>query len=137
MEFNATFLVSVISFIIFVFIMNTIFYKPLEKIISEREKLVTDTLNEAKNLKDTSLRLIEEREQKLTDVSIKSKDYLTKKLEEANKNSKEQLVNAKTNSLEKIANGKIAIEKEKKVAKLTIEKHIEDLANEIIKKVTE
>ena len=36
MEFNATFFVTAISFIVFTFIMNKIFYTPLTKVIDER-----------------------------------------------------------------------------------------------------
>ena len=35
MEFNATFLVSAISFIVFTFVMNKIFYNPLGRVISK------------------------------------------------------------------------------------------------------
>ena len=48
MEFNATFIITAISFIIFVFLMNTILYRPLEKIVDERaKKQNSDTLNNA------------------------------------------------------------------------------------------
>lgn len=45
MEFNATFLVSAVSFIVFVFIMNAILYKPVLKIMEERKEYLND--NEA------------------------------------------------------------------------------------------
>ncbi len=137
MEFNATFLVSVISFIVFVFIMNTIFYKPLEKIITEREKLVADTLNDAKNTKEKSEKLIQEREEKLTKAAVESKEHVAKSLEKANKKAKEQLNNAKTDSFKKIAEEKLNIEKERENATKILDSHIQDLANEIVKKVTE
>ena len=137
MEFNATFLVSAISFVIFVFIMNAIFYKPLEKIITEREKLVSDTLNDAKNTREKSAKLIQEREEKLTKVAIESKEYIAKNLEKANKKAKVQLSNSKNDSFKKIANEKSNIEKEKEEAAKILDKHIQNLANDIVKKVTE
>ena len=48
MEFNATFIISAISFIVFTLIMNAIFYKPLQKVVSERQKFIDETLEEAK-----------------------------------------------------------------------------------------
>lgn len=137
MEFNATFLVSAISFVIFVFIMNAIFYRPLEKIITERENLVSDTLNDAKNTREKSEKLVQEREEKLTKAAVESKEYVANSLEKANKKAKEQLTNAKENSFKKIADEKINIEKEKEKAIQVLDSHIQDLANEIIKKVTE
>lgn len=49
MEFNATFLISAISFILFTLIMNKIFYKPLERVMDERQKFIDDTKSDAKN----------------------------------------------------------------------------------------
>lgn len=48
MEFDATFLIAVISFVVFVFIMNKIFYAPVLRIMQERQKLVSDNFNSAR-----------------------------------------------------------------------------------------
>ena len=136
MEFNATFLVSVISFIIFVFIMNTIFYKPVGKIISDRENLISDTLNEAQKNREISKKLIEERDKKLVDASIQSKEYLSQEIEKANLKSKEEIALAKQTSFEKIEKEKTNIETDKQNAEKELESHINNLADEIIKKVT-
>ena len=136
MEFNATFLVSVISFIIFVFIMNTIFYKPVGKIISDRENLISDTLNEAQKNREICKKLIEERDKKLVDATIQSKEYLNQKIEKANLKSKEEIALAKQTSFEKIEKEKTNIETDKQNAEKELESHINNLADEIIKKVT-
>ncbi len=52
MEFDATFLLSVISFVVFVFIMNRIFYAPVLRIIQERQKFVDDNYTSAKETKN-------------------------------------------------------------------------------------
>jgi len=95
MEFNATFLVSAISFLVFVFLMNKIFYAPLENIINEREKLVDDTLNDAKNSRNEAARLLEERESKLTKASEDSKNIINKKVTTSNDEAKKLTLEAK------------------------------------------
>ncbi len=55
MEFDATFLISVISFIVFVFIMNKIFYAPILKIMQERQHLVDENFNSAREVKNETL----------------------------------------------------------------------------------
>lgn len=40
LEFNATFFIAMISFIIFMIIMNAILYKPLDRIVRERRDLI-------------------------------------------------------------------------------------------------
>ena len=47
MEFNATFLVSIISFLVFMFLMNKILYAPMEKIIAERQSFIDSNFNNA------------------------------------------------------------------------------------------
>ena len=62
MEFNATFLISAISFVVFTFIMNAIFYKPLTEIIEEREKFINKTLDDAKNSQNIAQELLKNKE---------------------------------------------------------------------------
>lgn len=61
MEFNATFLVSAISFIVFVFIMNTVLYRPVIRIMEERQAFLD------KNEKDTE------------DANRQAEEFATKK----------------------------------------------------------
>ena len=42
LEFNGTAIVLAISFVIFVILENFIFYKPLKKILDERENYIAD-----------------------------------------------------------------------------------------------
>ena len=47
LEFNATFLVAMISFIVFMVIMNSILYKPLARIAKERESIINSNYDNA------------------------------------------------------------------------------------------
>ena len=51
MEFDATFIIATISFIVFVLIMNRIFYAPILKIMQERQNLVEENYSSAKATK--------------------------------------------------------------------------------------
>lgn len=52
MEFDATFLIAAISFVVFVFIMNMVFYAPVMKIMQERNSVVEENFNSAKALNE-------------------------------------------------------------------------------------
>lgn len=65
MEFNGTFLVSIISFIVFVFLMNKILYSPMEKIVSQRKNFIDDNINTANENNKKADELSVEREEKL------------------------------------------------------------------------
>ena len=45
-EFNATFLVAMISFVVFIIIMNAILYKPILSIIEERQAYIDKNNND-------------------------------------------------------------------------------------------
>ena len=135
MEFNATFLVSAISFILFVFLMNKIFYAPLTDIISEREKLVDDTLNEAKNSWDTASGLLAERESKLNKAYDDSKKLISESVENANLQAKERTQQAKNNSVNEINRQKANLSDENDWIKSNLDNTVKDLEEVITSKI--
>lgn len=52
LEFNATFFIAMISFVIFMVIMNAILYKPLERIVKERQDLIDNNHQKAQTAKE-------------------------------------------------------------------------------------
>ncbi len=133
MEFNATFLVSAISFLVFVFLMNKIFYAPLTNVIIEREKLVDDTLNEAKNSKDEALNILKEREDKLNKAYNDSKKLISDSVENANLKSKEMTQKAKSDSVAEINKQKESLKQEND--SLDLNATVNDLAQTITAKI--
>ena len=65
MEYNATFLASIISFLVFVFLMNKILYSPMEKIVKERQKFIDENFNSADENYKKADGLEHQREEKL------------------------------------------------------------------------
>ncbi len=51
MEFDATFIIALISFICFVFIMNKIFYAPILKIMNDRQVFVENNYKESETIR--------------------------------------------------------------------------------------
>ena len=100
MEFNATFLVSAISFIIFTIIMNIIFYKPIEKVMNEREKFINDAKNDAINSNARADAILKDREAKLDKSVSDSKKLVADKVNAANENSRSMTAQAKEKSRE-------------------------------------
>ena len=58
-EFNATFIIAMLSFVIFILIMNAVFYQPVLNIIRKREDYIQsnyeDSANSEKNAKQILL----------------------------------------------------------------------------------
>ena len=135
MEFNATFLVSAISFIVFVFLMNKIFYAPLEKIIIKREQLVDDTLNEAKISRDNALSLLQEREDKLIKASNDSKSIVNNMVSVANENARTKTAEAKNSSIEQLKIHKQELDQQAVTAKNELCGTVQEIANQIVEKI--
>ena len=88
MEFNATFLVSAISFIIFTVIMNKIFYKPLESVMDERQRVINDAKSDALNSDNRANAILKDRDERLNKSLAESKKIVADKVNEANENYK-------------------------------------------------
>ena len=95
MEFNATFLISAISFILFTLLMNKIFYKPLGKIMNERENFINDNLNDAKISNDKAEFLLKDKDEKLAKSLIEARTIISKELDATNKQSAQITAQAK------------------------------------------
>lgn len=135
MEFNATFLVSIISFLVFMKIMNAIFYIPLTNLIEERENIVNKNFEDAKQTNIEVETLLKNKEEQLANAAKESRQILIDKTNEANTEYHEQLTNAKINSNKKVNELKVELTKSETKAKEDLNSHVEDLAQTIINKV--
>ncbi len=135
MEFNATFLVSAISFILFTLIMNKIFYKPLEKVMAERQKFIDDAKADALNSSTKADAILKDRENRLNKSAADSKKLVADKINEANENSKAAAAKAKQKSREEIASAKSHLHDEALETTEGLKSRVKDLAEVISSKV--
>lgn len=135
MEFNATFLVSAISFILFTMIMNKIFYKPLENAMYEREEFINNTLSQAKYSSDKADAILKDKDEKLKKTSAESKKFLTEKITEANKYANEVINQAKSKSKLDIDNAKSDLSVKSDELNKEIQPEIKNLASIISSKI--
>ena len=135
MEFNGTFLISSISFIVFVFIMNLIFYKPIEKIVNERKNFIDDNFDEAQKNTLNSEKLINEREKKISEANSKGKNIMDEKTNEA-KNTKTNLILKAHNDVsKKIHNNQEELKTAYETTKNNLNLQVEELAREMEEKL--
>lgn len=133
MEFNATFLVSIVSFIVFIVIMNAIFYKPILKIIEERENFINGNYNAAKNSRDETQVLINKKDSRLTQALTESRKIITDTVNDANEKSKALTDDAKLASSQKIDIAKAQLQEQEKEISQALS--IQDIAQSISNKV--
>ena len=135
MEFNATFLVSVISFIIFTIIMNKIFYKPLENVMDERQKFIDDAKSDALNSNNRADAILKEKEDRFNKSASDSKKLVADKVNAANENSKTLTDNAKQKSQDEISSAKSNLQNEALQTSEELKSKVKDLAEVISSKV--
>lgn len=73
MEFNATFLISALSFIVFVFIMNAIFYQPVMKIMEERNAFINKNEQDAMKANADSEEISKQKQNELSKARAEAK----------------------------------------------------------------
>lgn len=86
MQFNFTFVIALISFILFVIVMNKIFYAPLLKIMKERDAFVEDNFKTAEVTQKEIDKKISYKENELEQSREQARNLIkteTKKLREA------------------------------------------------------
>ncbi len=136
LEFNATFIVAIISFAVFIVIMNAIFYRPILEIIKKRDDYINS------NYFDTEKNESETKYQKtnysnsLTETQQKCiKDYINAK-EQTHNFALENLKKARIEAKEKITSNKQSlIAQENQLMKTLEENSIDDIAMSITSKI--
>lgn len=135
MEFNATFLISAINFILFTIIMNKIFYKPLENIMNERQKFINDNVVDAKFSRERADIILKDRDDKFNKSIEDSKKLIADKVNEANKNSANLTAEAKQKSSEEVILAKNNLNEQTKLAEDELNSKVRDLADVISSKL--
>ena len=135
MEFNATFLVSAISFIVFTIVMNKIFYRPLERVMDERQKFIDDIKSDALTSNERAEAILKDRDERLNQSFIKSKKIVADRVNEANTNSAICTAEAKQKSQEEISFAKSNLNEEAQSATLELKTKVKDLAETISSKI--
>ena len=74
MEFNATFIVAFISFVIFIIIMNYILYKPINGIVEKRKNIIDENYSLAQKNSEKSKAILQDRLDKLDNARSRAKE---------------------------------------------------------------
>ena len=135
MEFNATFILCAVSFVLFTAIMNKIFYKPIENIIYERKKFINHNLSDAKKFDEQAESLIKDKEEKLNKSALDAKQLINDRVNDANLKSKDITLKAKQKSQTDIDNAKLELLDEARKESDEINLKVDELADIIIQKV--
>ena len=82
LEFNTTFLVCMASFVIFLLMINAILYEPLAHVVHQRKRYIEANYKEANEVKESTEKIINWREEKLQKSKEVAKEVYTKVITE-------------------------------------------------------
>lgn len=135
MEFNATFIASAISFIVFTLIMNAIFYKPLNNVVQEREKFIDDTNEEAKLHREKSEALLKDKERKLEKTRHEAKKIILDTSDEVKTKKVKLASDAQKKAAEKIGFAKDDLHKSSEEAQMALSQDVKNISQQIAAKI--
>ena len=137
MEFNATFIVAFISFIIFIIIMNQILYKPIYDIVEKRKNLIDGNYHSARENKKKVEAILQDRIDKLNDARSKVRQKTSEALNEANLEKIDKENEAKEDAKSRINENLNTMQTDKTEALNALKKNVIDLAQVISDKFLE
>jgi len=135
MEFNGTFFISIMSFLVFVFIMNKLLYEPVHKIIKERNDFINGNYGVANANYAKAEELDDNRNTKIIEAKEDGRVKYNKLLDDYKEQRADIVKNAQNethNDLEKAYSNLDNISNE---AKEKLKWKMTDLANDIVEKV--
>ena len=135
MEFNGTFFVTIISFLIFVFMMNRILYAPVLNIMEARKSYINDNYNTAKENDAETEELVAKKEEKIQQAKSDARQIYIETVDEFKTQKSDIVTEAQKNAAEELAKSAINLENLTNETKEGLKHSMTDLANDIVEKV--
>lgn len=136
LEFNATIVIAIISFVVFMFLMNMILYKPMLEIVEKRRQLLDNNKEEAELNNQKADELATEKEQKLEEARFNSRKIIADILDEAKGEKAGIIAIAQQNAHECLNDTKAQLDDEAHHLKNAVKQDVVDIAQTIVTKVT-
>lgn len=135
MEFNATFLATIVSFLVFVFLMNKILYEPMRKIVSERKNFIDDNLSAADINHKKAEAISKDKEAKLKTARDDARGLYTKSINDFKAQKNEILDNAQNEANGELNLAYSNLDNVSNETKEALKGRMTDLANDIVEKM--
>ena len=135
MEFNGTFLASIITFIIFVFLMNKVLYAPILNIMQERKNFIDGNYSAAEENDSKANKIAEEKDEMLVSAKDTARAKYVETLDDFKSQRAEMLVDAHDEAKNELEKGEFDLNNISNEAKHVLKGKMSELANDIVEKV--
>ena len=136
MEFNATFIVSAVSFVVFTLIMNKILYQPVSDIIAKRKEYIDNNSAVTKENLDNARAIVEAKDKEILVSKTEAKNTLMSAVENANHEKANKEVQLKEEMNNKVSEQKVVLNDEKQKTTMEMKANIDDISDSILSKLS-
>ena len=134
-DFDATLPFMALQFLLLAALLNAIFYKPLTKVLDDRDSYIRTNTLEAKESLAKAERLAAEYEQQLADARRQSQATVEAAQQEAKKITAEKIAEAQKEAQSQREQAAVEIEQQKQEALHTLEQRVDALSRQILEKL--
>jgi F-type H+-transporting ATPase subunit b len=135
LEFNWTFIALAINFIVLLFLLNAILFKPLLKVFKEREDTVKGNLDAANNLRGKSEEGIARLNRELAESRSKAKELFESLKAEGAGKQKEVHSAAEAEAVTMLEKARAEIKAEAEKARKALRADVDKFSDEIVRKL--
>ena len=135
MEFNGTFLASIITFVIFVFLMNKILYSPILNIMQERKDFIDDNYSSAEENNAKADKIVEEKDEMIVSAKETARAKYVETLDDFKSQRAEMIFDAQSEAKSNLETAGAELINVSNEAKNALKCKMSDLANDIVERV--
>lgn len=134
-DFDATLPLMALQFLVLAFVLNAIFYKPLNKVLDERADYLRQQDTDAKGRLEKAKALTAEYEQQITDARRQSQEVIASAQTEARRLAAEEIAAAQGEAQGQKEAAALEIEAERQSALRSLEQEVDALSRQILNKL--
>lgn len=134
-DLNYTLLIQIINFLLLIFILNLLLYKPITKIIDERNKKIEDSKSEVQSLDEKAELRIADYEEKMRQARQEAMNQRNEVKDEGEETGKTIIEEARSEISTMIEGFKVTLASEREAARSVLRDQAKKIAVEISEKV--
>ncbi|MEG4811825.1 F0F1 ATP synthase subunit B' [Microcoleus sp. F8-D1] len=134
-DFDATLPFMALQFLVLMVVLNAVFYKPLTKMLDERDEYIRTTQLSARERLAKAQKLAQEYEQKLGETRKQSQAVIAAAQADAQKTASAKVAEAQKEAQEAREKAGQEIEQQKQEAMRSLEQEVDVLSRQILEKL--
>ncbi|MCS7203940.1 MAG: hypothetical protein NZ809_05795 [Thermodesulfovibrio sp.] len=135
LEFNNWFFVLMAQFLILIFVLNALLFKPMIELFRQREQTIKGALEEAQNMNEKKEKAVAQMNAELAQARTQAKQIITSLREEAISYQREVVANTEKEAVQMIEKARAEIKAEMDRIKAQLRQEVERLSEEIVNKL--